>query len=186
MTEPTPSHADSPLFHPPQFRLKSLFWLVTALAVLSAVVAAIGMAAGAMLILLLLLIVGHVAGNAIGTARRTSGAEQPLPEQALRPRPRLRKSQRSQLYQKRPLGRGLLLLALAAAIASGTATAALLAFGSIKPVSAGAVFLAAGSAAAIGAIATLIISCFVLMLHLAWREAARECQQETQRRRRNT
>ena len=69
-----PQHDRREGLRPPQFRLSTLLWGMTALSILFAAMTWVGPLAALGLLLLFLSIVAHVAGNAIGTRLREIGS----------------------------------------------------------------------------------------------------------------
>ena len=111
---------------PPRFGLKTLLWLVTALAICFASIGYLGSHATALLILFALAVLAHVVGNAMGTQLRDLGSQRavdradptagggkfrPLTESDFAPATRLR--------DRVPLGRPLTIVTLLGTVCSG-------------------------------------------------------------------
>lgn len=147
----------------PQFRLFTLFLIITLLALVLAAFQYLGPMGTFVLILAILVIIAHVAGNAIGTALRDNVRPKLQPRDSASPAPPVEKpfAPVTKLSETRALGRPIYIIAALSAPVWGGLGITLAKILSTKPISlpnsiAGALVLAA-----LGAFWTFVIGSFL-------------------------
>lgn len=166
---------------PPQFRLSTLFWGMTALSVLFAAMTWVGPLAAFGLVLLALSIVAHVAGNAIGTRLRENGSR-PLPGEVGRPEFLTRKpgsqvkacecAPATRLGGRHPLGWLIIVATIAAFLLGGLAGGVFLAWLCWEKSTVVSILCGAAASGALGGFGGFLVSSFFRELFRAHAQAA--------------
>lgn len=171
---------------PPQFRLSTLLWGMTALSILFAAMTWVGPLAAFGLLLLFLSIVAHVAGNAIGTRLREIGSR-PLAEKGGGPDYLKRKpgspvfagecAPATRLGSHHPLGWLIVVATASAFVVGGLAGGAFLAWLCWEKSTLVSILCGAAASAALGGFGGFLVSSFVRELSRAHAQAAGEAGQ---------
>ena len=154
---------------PPQFSLRTLFWLIAAFSALFAAMTAVGMVWSLLLLMFVALVVAHVLGNAIGTrlrneATRRSDQSPPHGEfartQAASPIFRRAETPVTPLRERRPLGQMLFVFVAAGGVIGAMLGRFALTHIQWQPPAVSDVVVGIFSCAVLGAIAGFMASTF--------------------------
>ena len=162
----------------PRFRLSTLMWVVTVLAVFFAVMANVGAHATALIILFGLAVLAHVAGNAIGTKLRDNGdrAKQhrdSFPQTTSTKHPSSASAPATKLHHRTSLGWIVIVVTAFGTIASGVLGALGFWFISDNPLTPLAISLGGFAAAALGGMWTFIAASFLkVAISAAWQASS--------------
>ena len=149
---------------PPQFSLRTLFWLIAILSVLFATMVAVGVVWSVILLMVVGLVVAHVLGSTLGTRLRDDDAgrrNQSLPLGA-QPLSRTMSTAKAshELRERKPLGQLLLVFIAAGALSGGLLGRFALVHSQWQPLHASDAVVGIGSCAVLGAIAGFMASSF--------------------------
>lgn len=149
---------------PPQFSLRTLFWLMAILSALFATMVAVGVVWSLMLLMVVGLVVAHVLGNAIGTRLRDDDAgrrNQSLPP-GVQPQPRSVSTAKAaqELRVRKPLGQLLLIFIAAGALSGAMLGRFVLIHSQWQPLPTSDAIVGISSCAVLGAIAGFMASSF--------------------------
>lgn len=173
MAMPASQIGESHLLQPPRFRLRTLFWLMTALGMMFGIMSLVGAVWATALGLLVLLVGLHVAGNALGTqlhgGPRTS--DEPLPSYFIQRDTPWQPPLATRIQQRQPLPRMMLLLGAVGAATGGALGGTGLTLYYSAQMTVGAAVIATLASGVIGALGFFLAGSFLgNMLH-ALREA---------------
>ena len=167
-----------PALRPPQFKLATLFWVVTGCGLLFAAMAAAGPIGAFALLLLVLAIIAHVAGGAIGTQLREIGSTKDPQESLTLRSPHQRVAQHefapeTQLCRRTALSRTMIAFTIMGAVFVGILGSAALFWLTWGQVNLPTAIVAIGSSCVLGGLAGFMCSSFAQIAGGAWRQARR-------------
>jgi hypothetical protein len=147
----------------PQFRLITLFLLLTLVGLIFAAFQYLGPMGTFALILAILVVIAHVAGNAIGTSLRDSVRPKLQPRETIPHSGAIAKltAPVSRLAESRALGRPIYWITAASAIVWGICGITLIKWISAKPISLASSIVGALVLAGLGAFWTFVIGSFI-------------------------
>ena len=163
----------------PQYRLRTMFWVVTCLCVLFTVMATLGAVWSAALLMLLLLVAAHVAGNAIGTSLRDRAVTERResnepPPKVLRPRIRSDSPPANRLQDKQPLERLMLLVAILGGLVGAVFGGVLVTDAYRDRITVAAVVFGTIASGVIGALVGFVVASSFGITARAWQDMWRE------------
>jgi hypothetical protein len=175
---PTGEEETRPALRPPQFKLATLFWIVSGCGVLFAAMSAVGPLGAFALLVLVLAIIAHVSGAAIGAQLREIGSTKD-PQEALA----LRSPQqgvaehefapKTQLCRRTSISRTMIGCTIAGAVLLGAVGSAILFWLAWGHVNLPTAIVAIGSSCLLGGLVGFMGSSFAQIAGGAMRQAGR-------------